>query len=178
MSALRVQGLEHRGNPALIVLEIRIHDDQRRRRARQHSLNAGRREAAAPDPADASYPAVSNGYGFDLGARPIRGVIVYEDHLPAETMKRSLDARDEFFDVLPFIERGHDDGQVERNGVLLTAHGSRPRIALCRDRRRSLCHGRASRSCSHVSLRVRRVVRRGRARQSSGDLTVAGGYCS
>ena len=125
---LDLQGSQHCRDPAFVVLQIGVHHHEHRRGAREHSLDAGRRESPAPDPANAPDPAVFGGDGFDFSAGLVRGIVVDEDHFPGDAAKRPLDARDQLLHVLALVERGHDDGHFERRGRfgIETTHGGRP----------------------------------------------------
>jgi hypothetical protein len=122
-----LQGVEHLRQEPLVMLHVGIHHREVVRRGREHALDAGGREAAAPDPPKTADAAVGLRVLAHQIGRAVGRIVIDEDDLPRTAAEAVCQAPDQLRDIASFIERRHDDRQF-RAGTQRRRHPRRNRI--------------------------------------------------
>ena len=119
-----LQEFQHRREPGLVVLHIRVDHRDEGGVAGQHAFDAGRGKAAAADPLDAAHPRVL-GEASDRIGGAIGRIVVDEDHFPGNALERLFQGRDHRRHVGALVEGWDNDGQFAGHAVFLAIAKSR-----------------------------------------------------
>ncbi len=74
------------------MLKIAVHDRQKGRRGRQHALDTGRGQAAAPHPLNQPHPRIAPRQLAHALGGAIRRIVVDEDEFPGDAIQYGLHA--------------------------------------------------------------------------------------
>lgn len=110
---LFLQLLQHAGEDALVVLKIGVHHGNTGGGSGENSFDAGGGETAAADTTEQTNAAIFKGVRGDEVRSAVGRIVIDEDDFPIETFESGGNAGDDFGDVLPFIEGGEDDGDID-----------------------------------------------------------------
>jgi hypothetical protein len=107
------QLVKHVRQNLLIMLEVRIHDGEERRGCTEHSLNAGRGQAAAIDALNDADPRISPGDGAHEIRRAIGRIVIDKNDFVLDATERLFETRQDDSNVRAFFERGDHDGEFD-----------------------------------------------------------------
>jgi hypothetical protein len=106
------EGLVHLVKRVFVMLAIGIHDGHDRCRGRHDAFHTSRRQAPATEAMQAPYPWINLGNLSYGRSGAVGRAIIDKNNLPSDAGKRFGNRGDHIDDVVSFIERRHDDGQL------------------------------------------------------------------
>ena len=107
---------QHRRQDALVVLQIGVHHRDDRGAGGQHALDAGARETAPVDAAQAAHARILARDFLGERRRAVGAVVVHDDHFPGDSGQSSVHPPHQFAQVAAFVEGGDDEGEFDGQG--------------------------------------------------------------
>ena len=134
------------------MLQVRVHDRDVTRLAREHALEASAGEAAPADTANAAHAAVA--FAGPRAPRPFRpAIVVDEQHFPVAAGETCASRSTRIGMLAAFVEGRHDDAEFRRRQAPL-GRGRKLVGAVSAERRLSGGIARAAAEAMHRRHRV------------------------
>ncbi len=120
-----LQQADHLRQLGLVVLQIGVDDRGIGRAGGEDALDAGARQAAPPDPADAADAGILPRQAAHHFPGAVGGIVVDEHDFPGDVLERRLQPPVQNGDVVALVEGGDDDRKLRQTGGLRRVFGAR-----------------------------------------------------
>ncbi len=110
------QFCQHLRQDALVMLQIGVHHRDDWRAGGEHALDAGARQPAPVDAAQAAHAQILMRHFLGQHRRAVRAVVVHHDHFPIDAGQGGIDSAEQFAQISAFVEGGNDKSQFGGQG--------------------------------------------------------------